>query len=342
MLWTTLTKSGGDYPLQGKTIIKNTDSSSVSGEILYEKLPHFDDIGYSIVTENGQFELLLVNNKHYIFTIKKEGYEDFSQQFKIRPREKAYLFVLKENNPFNLDNLIFEEGKADITPYSYDDLDCLADWLKKNPTVNIQLEGHTDFKGNTENNMILSEERLKQVKDYLIKINGIERKRLLIKAFGNTQPLSQGDTEEAKALNSRIEVSIVTSDKTKSITKPDITKLDKTKTDITKLDKTKLDKTKSDKTKLDKTKSDKTKLDKTKTDKTKSDKTKTDKTKSDKTKTDITKLDKTKTDKTKSDKTKTDKTKSDKTKLDKTKTDKTKSDKTKLDKKMITPIPIVL
>ncbi|MEM8895354.1 MAG: OmpA family protein, partial [Bacteroidota bacterium] len=76
------------------------------------------------------------------------------------------------------------------------------------PDKIIQLEGHTDFQGNSAANMQLSQDRVDAVKEYLVD-NGIKKNRVLTKAFGGTQPLSTERTDEAKASNRRVEVRII-------------------------------------------------------------------------------------------------------------------------------------
>ncbi len=72
----------------------------------------------------------------------------------------------------------------------------------------IQLEGHTDYVGNANSNMDLSERRVLSVKSY-ITAKGIVQERVITKAFGGTQPLSREDTPEAHANNRRVEVRII-------------------------------------------------------------------------------------------------------------------------------------
>jgi outer membrane protein OmpA-like peptidoglycan-associated protein len=107
-----------------------------------------------------------------------------------------------------LNNLIFAQGKSEITGESYRELDDLTLLLKENPTMVIQLEGHTDFRGSKTENMKLSEDRVDAVKTYLLR-KGIERERILTRAFGGTQPLSREATEEASRINRRVEVRII-------------------------------------------------------------------------------------------------------------------------------------
>jgi outer membrane protein OmpA-like peptidoglycan-associated protein len=70
------------------------------------------------------------------------------------------------------------------------------------------LEGHTDYLGDAKQNMRLSEERVKAVRDYLVS-NGIGKSRIKTKAFGGTQPLSRDNTPEAHRLNRRVELRIL-------------------------------------------------------------------------------------------------------------------------------------
>ena len=91
---------------------------------------------------------------------------------------------------------------------SHCDLNILVDRLNQFPKMVIQLEGHTDYVGNANSNMDLSERRVQSVKKYLISKN-IDGDRVLAKAFGGSQPLSREDTPEAHSSNRRVEVRII-------------------------------------------------------------------------------------------------------------------------------------
>jgi OOP family OmpA-OmpF porin len=80
--------------------------------------------------------------------------------------------------------------------------------LQTYPKMVIQLEGHTDIKGDPKQNMKLSQERVDAVKDYLIS-KGVTKNKVKTKAFGGTQPLSRADTEEAHKMNRRVQVRIL-------------------------------------------------------------------------------------------------------------------------------------
>ncbi len=77
-----------------------------------------------------------------------------------------------------------------------------AEWLKANPSVNIQIEGHCDARGTTEYNLALGERRAKAVKDYIVTL-GVATGRVSIISMGEEKPLVAGETEAAYAKNRR-------------------------------------------------------------------------------------------------------------------------------------------
>lgn len=190
------------------------DSTAVAARILYEKLPYYDDMGLAESKATGDFELALVKGNTYNIAITKNGFVDFAQEIVVEGTvdsvSQTVDFYLKvdEVELITLEDLIFPSGRATISAESYAELDELAVWMNTNPTIIIQLEGHTDFRGNATANMNLSEARVVSVKEYLVS-KKVKKTRILTKAFGGTQPLSREDTQEAKTKNRRVEVRVI-------------------------------------------------------------------------------------------------------------------------------------
>ena len=107
-----------------------------------------------------------------------------------------------------LPTLIFAQGKYTMLPASFTELNRLATTLTDNPTVNIRLEGHTDNQGSAKANMELSESRVEAVKKYLVS-KGIAKDRVKTKALGGSQPLANEMTQEARAMNRRVEMRVL-------------------------------------------------------------------------------------------------------------------------------------
>ena len=93
-------------------------------------------------------------------------------------------------------------------PDSETELDKVVQLLKENPTVKIQISGHTDKIGSDDDNLKLSQNRAKAVINYLTG-KGIDSKRLSFKGYGATKPVADNETEEGRAQNRRTELMIV-------------------------------------------------------------------------------------------------------------------------------------
>ena len=106
-----------------------------------------------------------------------------------------------------LPTLIFAQGKYNLLGASYAELNRLAGTLTDNPTVNIRLEGHTDNQGNAGLNQKLSEDRVAEVKRYLVS-RGVAENRISTVGYGGTKPRASNEREETRRLNRRVEFTI--------------------------------------------------------------------------------------------------------------------------------------
>ncbi len=104
-----------------------------------------------------------------------------------------------------LNNVLFDFDKDTIKPEAYPLLDNVAEILKKNPVMSIELHGHCDNVGTAAYNMDLSMRRAKAVKAYLVK-KGIMPNRMATLGFGFTKPVALNGTELGRALNRRVEI----------------------------------------------------------------------------------------------------------------------------------------
>ncbi len=98
----------------------------------------------------------------------------------------------------------FAFGKAVIRAQSYPVLNAVVEVLKKNPSIKLQIQGHTDSVGSNEANLELSEERAASVRRYLV-ARGIDISRLESKGFGEEKPLVANNSKENRALNRRVQ-----------------------------------------------------------------------------------------------------------------------------------------
>lgn len=108
---------------------------------------------------------------------------------------------------FVLENIFFDFNKSVLLPQSFLELDNLLTILKLHPSMNIELSGHTDGKGNPSYNQQLSEARAQAVMNFLIK-NGIKKERLSAIGHGDSKPIATNKTENGRAQNRRVEFRI--------------------------------------------------------------------------------------------------------------------------------------
>ena len=99
----------------------------------------------------------------------------------------------------------FETGKAAIKPESEEIINQVADMLKSNPILKVNIEGHTDNVGTAIANKTLSESRAKAVVAALT-AKGIDKARLSSKGWGTEKPIADNGTDEGKAKNRRVEI----------------------------------------------------------------------------------------------------------------------------------------
>lgn len=167
-------------------------------------------------TSNGKFFVSIELNKNDALQIQKEGYLFYSQNINLKetttetkPYEiEVLLEPIAANSKIILNNVFFDFDKNELKQESFVELDKLADLLKKNPTVKIEISGHTDNKGDKKYNLTLSQKRAESVVNYLVQ-KGIAAARLVAKGYGDTMPIAPNDTEENKAKNRRTEVKVL-------------------------------------------------------------------------------------------------------------------------------------
>ena len=107
-----------------------------------------------------------------------------------------------------LRNIFFETDSFNIKPESKVQLLEMVDFMKNNPSLVIEIGGHTDTQGSENYNLTLSGKRAESVVKYLIE-NGIQAPRLKSKGYGFSIPLTENSTEEGRARNRRTEFKIL-------------------------------------------------------------------------------------------------------------------------------------
>ena len=109
--------------------------------------------------------------------------------------------------------ILFATNSSTVSDASKSALRSLATSLNANPDTDIKIVGHTDNTGNVDYNQTLSEKRAKSVFDYLMVDQGVSSKRMTYEGKGIHEPVADNNTVEGRALNRRVEIIILPSEK---------------------------------------------------------------------------------------------------------------------------------
>ncbi len=163
----------------------------------------------------GDYSFMWPAKKAFTMQVRKKDFMTLTEKFDFS-NEKSFKIVkrnftlsrLKLNQQFVLPNLIFEQSKADILPNAFEDLDKVVVILQQNSSFKLLLEGFTDNQGDWNENLLLSQQRVKNVKEYLVN-KGIESNRIQYKAWGSSNPISSNLVEEKRKFNRRVEFTLI-------------------------------------------------------------------------------------------------------------------------------------
>jgi outer membrane protein OmpA-like peptidoglycan-associated protein len=200
--------------IRGKVFDKKTNGALPSTVELID-LSSKRTISRVQTDETGNYLITLPVGKDYAFNVNRRGYLFYSDNYSLKNKspDSTYekniaLQPIEVNASIVLKNIFFDFSKFDLKPESQVELDKVVQLMQDNPTVKIQIEGHTDNVGTAADNMKLSENRAKAVVSYLVSKN-ISVTRLTSKGFGANKPIADNKTEEGKAQNRRTELKVV-------------------------------------------------------------------------------------------------------------------------------------
>lgn len=178
-----------------------TVKTNALGEFTFSNIPA--GLNVADVSANGY-----VPNT-YIFDIAQdetsEGhiiYLDIAQKVSYNGQE------IEAGKSLILNNIQFELGRYDLSATATGELDKVVSFMNDNPGIIIELSGHTSSDGTVSGNQVLSEQRVRSCRKYLVS-KGIAENRILIMGYGQEKPIVPNDTPANRAKNRRVEMKIV-------------------------------------------------------------------------------------------------------------------------------------
>lgn len=193
------------------TIIDATTSKPLSAQIVVTNIQTGENV-YQAVSDiiDGQFLTTLPIGKQYAIHIFKKGYIFNSKKYNLidsityadKYIENIQLEPIRSGISAVLENIYFDFDKSELLEESTLELQLLTHFLSTNPSIKIEIQGHTDNLGDSIYNQRLSEKRAESVRTYLLN-KKINSNRIQIKGFGSTAPLASNDTLEGQQKNRR-------------------------------------------------------------------------------------------------------------------------------------------
>lgn len=110
---------------------------------------------------------------------------------------------------FNLTDIQFEADSAILLEGELIKLEEIANNLLTSSENDLLISGHTALAGTSDGRRYLSKNRANAVADYLEKLNVRDRSQLFTRGLGSQEPIASNDTSEAKALNRRVEITLI-------------------------------------------------------------------------------------------------------------------------------------
>jgi outer membrane protein OmpA-like peptidoglycan-associated protein len=164
---------------------------------------------------SGEYLMVLTQGADYALYVSQPGYLFKSLNFNYEVQENLVPILLDVNlDPVKvgasavLNNIFFDLNKYDLKEKSVTELDKVIRFLNDNPSVRIEIGGHTDSQGSAEYNLQLSLKRAQAVVAHLT-AHGIAAARLTQRGYGAGKPLVPNDTEENRQINRRIEFKLL-------------------------------------------------------------------------------------------------------------------------------------
>lgn len=197
-------------------VIHYQTRQAMHSRLSFEKQP---DASLTVISESGPkgFKANLFERGLYVLMVSAPGFiterrtfdlqhDSLANRRDIQMQIEMIPIAVQEVLPFH--QLLFDVESASITPGALGELFRLADIMKENPGIKIQLEGYTDSKNQSTKSVALSKKRNEAIQKWLIS-QGIEKSRIKMKAIGSDNPVTAGSFADARKNNRRVEVRVI-------------------------------------------------------------------------------------------------------------------------------------
>jgi len=201
--------------IYGKVFNAKTNSP-IGAKISYDNLSTNQNAGYANSdSTTGNYKIVLPYGVEYGFRAAVKGFIPVDENINLTQiqgyqeiERNLFLVPIEVGQIVQLKNVFFKRSQDELLPTSFPQLLQLVQILKENPSMCIELSGHTDNVGDVYALLDLSERRVEKVKIFLVS-KGISADRIRGVGCGDKLPIAPNDSEENKAKNRRVEFKII-------------------------------------------------------------------------------------------------------------------------------------
>ena len=203
----------------GKVVNPQT-GQPVAARIVYEVLSDDpDELESGVANTNpltGEYKIVLPYGKMYAVRAEAKDFISTSQRVDLTQKGTykelsggdMRVIPISIGSSITLNNIFFEFGKATLQPSSFVELNRIVEIMQDNPTLEVEIQGHTDNVGTAAINKRISQERADAVRAYLLQ-RKIAATRIKSSGFGFERPIASNDTPEGQAQNRRVDFVIL-------------------------------------------------------------------------------------------------------------------------------------
>jgi len=164
--------------------------------------------------ETGEYFITLPTGKDYTFSVNRKGYLFYNELYELSNKQADSVYKkdiklqpIELNATLTFRNIQFATNSFQLPTDASIELNKLLQVLIENPSLQVEISGHTDNIGKQIDNSKLSENRAKAIVEWLIS-KGVDVKRMSFKGYGDSYPINDNKTEIDRALNRRTTVTI--------------------------------------------------------------------------------------------------------------------------------------
>lgn len=198
-------------------VLNSKTHKPLDAKIIYETLPDGKEAGIARSNpKTGAYKIVLPGGAKYGFLAQADSFIAVNENLDLRKIKKyteikrdLYLVPIEHGQKVKLNNIFFEFGKWELLEDSHSELNRVAEFLRRNPGIDIEVQGHTDNVGSAGFNINLSRKRASSVAGYLTS-KGIDEGRIQTRGFGQSKPIAPNNNDENRQKNRRVEFVIKT------------------------------------------------------------------------------------------------------------------------------------